>query len=162
PIWTTHWRTGEPEYSLYPRQPRNQRGGTMEVELDGESVRLMLERPGYFSPLGRVGPTELDHGAQYPITGHPEIEKMVLPKRDFWILRADPDTPGAFATLGRPTVGEHFTLLVSDGLGDDVKRLQELGLLQSQAPQRLFDGWTEFPAAMVIANLWTEATGVSA
>lgn len=159
---TTHWRTGEPEYSLYPRQPRNQRGGTMEVELDGESVRLMLERPGYFSPLGRVGPTELDHGAQYPISGHPEIEKMVLPKRDFWILRADPDTPGAFATLGRPTVGEHFTLLVSDGLGDDVKRLQELGLLQSQAPQRLFDGWTEFPAAMVIANLWTEATGVSA
>lgn len=158
---TTHWRSGEPEYALFPRQPRNQRGNNIAVELGDQRIVLQAERPGYYLPIGEVGKQELDVGARYRLSGHVELESLVLPKRDFWILREDPDAPGCFATLGRPSVGEHFTMLVSDTLIGDVERLKELGLLQSEPAVPLVEGWTEFPAAMVIANIWSDATDVA-
>src|SRR5690606_27270310 len=147
--------------AIFPRQPRNQRGGSIGVALGKRVVGLQVERPGYYSPIGEVGKQELDHGARYALSGHVELETLVLPQRDFWVLREDPDAPGCFATLGRPSVGEHFTLLVCDPLVGDVERLKELGLLQSEPPVPLVEGWTEFPAAMVIANIWSDAMDVA-
>lgn len=158
---TTHWRSGYPEYALYPRQPRNQRGSSIAVTLEDQVTRLQVDRPGYYTPIGEIGKRELDDGARYPLSGHIELESLVLPKRDFWILREDPNAPGCFATLGRPSVGEHFTLLITDALVGDVERLKELSLLQSEPPVQLVEGWTEFPAAMVIANTWSDATDVA-
>lgn len=158
---TADWRTGEPEYALLPMQARNQRAEKLSVEIGDDLVPLVEDRRGYYSPLGFVGPLELGRGAQYRVDGSAVIQKLVLPKRDFWVLRSDPDFPETYASLGRPTVGEHFLLLVADGLLEDVGKLKTLGLLQFDLPSRPFEGWTEFPGAMVIANFWEDATGIS-
>ena len=155
-----HWRTREPVYSLFPRQPRSRRWGTISVELPDDTERLTVERPGYFAPLGLVGKEALEQGAQYAIRGHSDINVMVLPRRRFWILRDDPNVPGAFASLGRPLVGEHLLVLAQDELESDMQRLREIGLVQWSHEHPWSAGWREYHGAMVIANHWGDAVGV--
>lgn len=156
---TEHWRTGEAQYALYPRQPRGLR--LLETTLDwpdGTSAEpLRLERPGYYAPVGRLDGEHLSAGWTLPLGGHPQLDALSLPARPFWILRADPDVPGAFASLGRPAVGEHFTLLLRTELKDDLLAYREQGLLQWQDEQRWEGEWLEFSGLMVTANQWGEA-----
>lgn len=157
----SHWRTGEASYALYPKQLRNQRETRLTVRIVDQTTVLRPERPGYFAPVGQVGRHEIENGARYPVLEQPDVEALVLPKRDFWILKQDPDAPGCFGSFGRPSVGEHFMLLVCARLAPDVEALKEQGLLQTQPPRTPFEGWIEYPAAMVIANFWRDATSVS-
>jgi len=158
---TEHWRTGATEYAYFVRQPRNQRLLTVEAELPDGPTTLQIERPGYYAPVGRVTADDLTGGVRLALQGHPQLESLVLPLRTLWVLRPDPDLPGAFASLGRPTVGEHFLLLASDKHRDDLTRLRELGLLQWEKDEPFWPGWREYHAAMVLANHWTEAVGLS-
>lgn len=155
---TAHWRTGEPVYALYPRQPRGLR--LLEVKLhwpDGSRAEpLRVERPGYYAPVGQLDGARLSSGWTLPLSGHPQLDALSLPARAFWILRADPDVPGAFASTGRPAVGEHFRLLLREELRDDLLAYREQGLMQWQDEQRWEAGWVEFSGVMVTANQWGE------
>lgn len=155
---TEHWRTGEPQYALYPRQPRGLR--LLDVTLDWPdglaSEPLRLERPGYYAPVGQLDGERLGAGWTLPLSGHPQLDALNLPARPFWILRADPDVPGAFASMGRPAVGEHFSLLIRDELKADLLAYREQGLMQWQGEDRWEAGWLEFTGVMVTANQWGE------
>ena len=158
---TEHWRSGDPEYALYPKQPRGRRWGQLSVAFPDGSQQLVVERPGFFAPLGCVDADRLEQGAQFPLTGHPELTALTLPRRRFWVLRIDPDVPRAYASLGRPPIGEHLLILARDELAADLKRLRELGLLQWSAEEPWAPGWHEYHGAMVVASHWQDATDVA-
>ncbi|WP_146160781.1 hypothetical protein [Deinococcus arcticus] len=151
-----HWRTGEVQYTLFPRQPRGLKLLDIQLSLPDGPQTLLVERPGYYAPLGEVTPTHLEAGLQVPLTGHPQLDALSLPARSFWTLRADPDNAGAFASLGRPTVGEHFLLLVRRELREDLLSFREQGLMQWETEQPWEGGWTEFTGVMVTANHWSD------
>lgn len=152
-----HWRTGEPEYRLFPRQPRGVRLTNMTVEVADGPEELLVERPGYYHPLGEVLPEQLAGGARYPVQGSAFVDALVLPARQHWLLRPDPDSAGMYASLGTPGVGEHLLLLVHEDLLADVKRFREEGLLAwSGEPERVGGGWLELRDVMVVGNHWAD------
>lgn len=154
---TEHYRTGEAQYALFPRQPRGLRLLDITADLPEGPERLLLERPGYYAPLGELDAAGLSSGLSFSLSGHPHLDDLVLPARGFWLLRADPDNPGAFASLGRPEVGEHFLLLVREELRADLERLREQGLVQWQDSAPWQEGWFEYTGVMVTANHWADA-----
>jgi hypothetical protein len=158
---TEHYRTGAVRYSLFPRQPRGLRLLEVTAELPEGPVRLQLERPGYYAPLGDLDAAGLRHGLSLALSGHPHLNALVLPARDFWLLRADPDNAGAFASLGRPEVGEHFLLLIRSEFQEALERLREQGLLQWQDATLWQEGWLEVAGVMVTANHWADAEGLA-
>ncbi|THF70984.1 hypothetical protein E7T06_05365 [Deinococcus sp. Arct2-2] len=152
-----HWRTGEAEYRLFPRQPRGIRLAEMAVHFSWGPEALKLERPGFYQPLGEVTPAELKAGMRYEVTGSPFIDALVLPARDYWVLRQDPEAQGLYASLGTPGVGEHLLLLLRDNLLADLQRFQEAELVYWPGrPEPLGDGWLEIRELMVIGNHWDE------
>lgn len=154
-----HWRTGEPEYRLFPRQPRGVRLTDMTVEVEGAEEELVVERPGYYRPLGEVMPDQLSAGGRYAVRGSAFVDALVLPARQHWLLRPDPDSAGMYASLGTPGVGEHFLLLVHKDLLPDVQRFREEDLLKwSGEPTQLGSGWVELHDVMVIGNHWAEVS----
>ncbi|GAA5503171.1 hypothetical protein Dxin01_02920 [Deinococcus xinjiangensis] len=158
---TEHFRTGQACYALFPRQPRGVRLLELQATLpNGEQETLQLERPGYYAPLGEVAASNLSNGMSLYLTGHPLLEDLVLPTRQLWLLRADPDNVGAYATLGRPGIGEHVLLLVRSTLQPDLELLREQGLVNWQTVQPLSDDWHEFHGLMVVANHWQDVSGV--
>ena len=74
-----HWRTGAPEYQLFPRQPRGIKRAEMMVEGPQGALPLTIERPGYYQPVGAVTPSALSSGQQYPVMGTPFVDALVLP-----------------------------------------------------------------------------------
>jgi hypothetical protein len=154
---TEHWRTGEPQYLLFPRQPRGIRLADLTVHFPSGNETLGIERPGYYRPLGEVSPSGLTTGQKFEVTGSPFLDALVLPAREYWLLRHDPDAQGQYASLGMPNVGEHLLLLVRDRLLPDLERFQEMGLLAwTGRPVPLGEGWLELRDLMVIGNHWDE------
>ena len=101
---------GNVEYYLYPRQPRQFGGRSLEVVHNGSVYPLREERQGWFMPLWPDSPTG---GVLYKVNGHPQIKELYLPERKFWILVRDPENEasGVFAGWGHPGLGETFILL---------------------------------------------------
>ena len=158
-----HWRTGLPEYQLFPKQPRGVRRADLSVAGPQGTIALLLERPGYFQPFGELSLPELSSGVHYPVTGSPFVDALMLPARDYWILREDPDAQGMYASLGTPGVGEHMLLLLKDSLLGDVQRFKDEGLLAWKGqPERVGDGWLELHELMVIGNHWNEVSAGAA
>ncbi|GAA4020273.1 hypothetical protein GCM10022631_37470 [Deinococcus rubellus] len=154
-----HWRTGRVIYALFPRQPRGLRVMEVSAELPEGTERLELERPGYYAPLSELNPGDLDGGLSFPLTGHPHLSTLTLPARAVWLLRGDPDAPGAYASLGRPEVGEQVLLLIRAGLQANLETLRELGLVQWSGMHSLEGGWHEYTGLMVTANYWQDVPG---
>lgn len=161
----THWRTGEGEYALYPRQPRGVRFSDLSVRLGGAEVPLSVQRPGWFNAVGFVTADQLTEGAQFDLRGTHLLDALVLPRREFWILPADPDDSGQHASTHTPQVGEQFVLVCrAEHLGD-LERYRAADLLQwSGDPEELEPGsdWYEVMNCQVTANHWQEvASGKS-
>lgn len=150
------WR-GEVTYRLFPKQPRGVRLTDMRARLGGQDWPLQLERPGYYQPLGDVSAQDLHTGARFEVTGSPFVDALVLPARDFWLLREDPDLRGQFASLGTPGLGEHVLLLTRDTLLPDLRRFRDEGLLAwTGEPTSAGDGWVEVRDVLVTGNHWAE------
>ena len=154
---TEHYRTGEVQYALFPRQPRGLRLLEIEVGWADGPEPLVVERPGYYAPLGELDGERLTDGLTVTLLGHPQLDELKLPARTFWILRTDPDNPDSCASLGRPGVGEHFLLLVRDSLSQDLEALREQGLMQWERQERWQGDWREYHGVMVTANHWQDA-----
>lgn len=154
---TQHFRTGEPFYEFFPRQPRGLRQIEIEVEFPQGSEKLSPERPGYYEPLGEVTSTELNKGCSFHLSGHPLLESLVLPRRKVWVLRADPENSGDYASLGKAEVGEHILLLVKASLAEQLTSLREQKFVEwhsCEAVAENCEDWLEYREFMVLSYRW--------
>lgn len=152
---------GEVNYFLYPRQVRGRQLKSVQVRYKDNNVyQLISERSGWYFPLEcPLKINELECGARYPITFPTELDALVLPNRDFWILIPDPDDPdaGAYATWGQPSLGTHFILLCKKELLSDINRLRDERLIEWHGEaQQLFNNsnWVELHQCMVVSQAW--------
>ncbi|MHC5726944.1 MAG: hypothetical protein ACYTXY_22960, partial [Nostoc sp.] len=133
---------------------------TIKIQYGERDQRLIDERPGWYLPLEfPLSLSELERGAKYPITLQSDLDSLVLPSRDFWILVPDPDDTdtGAYATWGQPSLGTKFILLCKKELLPDINRLRDERLIEwSGKPQAVFNdsNWVELHQCMVISLAW--------
>jgi len=131
----------------------------MRVDVQNGTEDLVVERPGYYRPVGEVAPEHFTSGARYAVHGSAFVNALVLPARQYWLLRPDPDSAGMYASLGTPGVGEHLVLLLQAELLPDVQRFRDEGLLAwSGEPERVGGGWLELRDVMVVGNHWADVT----
>lgn len=152
---------GEVNYYLYPRQARGRQLELVQVQYkDGNVYQLSSERPGWYFPLEYpLNVSELECGAKYSITFQTDLDSLVLPNRDFWILIPDPDNPdtGSYATWGQPSLGTQFILLCKKELLSDINRLRNERLIEWNGeahPVFNNSSWIELHQCMVVAQVW--------
>lgn len=151
---------GQIDYYLYPKQVRGRQLKSVQVRHQEKICSLRDERPGWYFPLDcPLDVSELDGGARYQITCPADLDFLILPDRDFWILIPDPDNPdaGTYASWGSPALGTPFILLCKRELLPDIQLLRDEHLLQwSGEPQPIFShsGWIELHQCMVISEAW--------
>jgi hypothetical protein len=151
---------GQVDYYLYPRQLRGRQLDSVKVKLEDNVYQLRAERPGWYLPLEfPIDLSQLDGGAKYEIAIPDDLDSLILPARDFWILIPDPDNPdsGVYASWGQPTLGTQFVLLCKRELLDDLQRLRDERLLEwSGEPLPVCDrsNWVELHQCQVISQAW--------
>jgi len=150
---------GEPEYALFPRQIRRLQVERAQVTYQGQTCPLTSIRPGWYQPFGDISASDLDHGLKLDINGTDELDKLVLPRRDFWILTRDPDDPysGIYGSWGKPAIGVPFIILCKPDMQTQLELLREQGLIQWRVePVNAWEGktWLEFEDVMVVSDGW--------
>ena len=151
---------GDVNYYPYPKKVRGWELNTIKIQYGERDQRLIDERPGWYLPLEfSLSLSELERGAKYPITLQCDLDSLVLPSRDFWILIPDPDDTdtGVYATWGQPSLGTKFILLCKKELLPDINRLRDERLIEwSGKPQPVFNdsNWVELHQCMVISRAW--------
>lgn len=149
-------------YYLYPRIPTGA-AGSMQVQIGDhlEPLRPDPAQPGHGYPLGQVDGAVLAVGARYEIDQPAAADALVLPKREFWILAADPDDPdsGVYASRGQPRLGQPFILLYRQSMAAEVRELREEHLIEyGGEPLPVLDGsWFEARDCLVVSEAWTGA-----
>ena len=151
---------GDVNYYPYPKKVRGWELNTIKIQYEEGDQQLIDERPGWYLPLEfSLSVSELERGAQYPITLQSDLDSLVLPSRDFWILVPDPDDTdtGVYASWGQPSLGTKFILLCKKELLPDINRLRDERLIEwSGEPQPVFNdsNWVELHQCMVISLAW--------
>jgi hypothetical protein len=151
---------GQVDYYLYPRQLRGRQLDSVQVKLEDKLYQLRAERPGWYLPLEfPIDSSQLDGAAKYQIARPDDLDSLILPARDFWILIPDPDNPdsGVYASWGQPTLGTQFVLLCKGELLDDLQRLRDERLLEwSGEPLPVWErsNWVELHQCQVISQAW--------
>lgn len=152
--------SGTSSYYLYPRAPRGS-ASLLSVRVGDGVEPLRPERPGWFYPLGPVDGATLTAGARYPVDQPAEVEELVLPQRDFWILTPDPDAPesGTYATWGAPQLGLPFILLCREEVFDQFRRMEQEQLIAcGSEPAPALDGsWFEIRDCVAVSEAWSGA-----
>jgi len=152
--------SGEIDYYLYPKQPKRRSLESVQVQLGETNHTLRSERPGwYFSLDYKLNVNDLEQGANYPITFPFELEALILPQRDFWILTPDPDNPdaGTYASWGMPSLGLSFILLCKQELLSDIERLRDEQLLKwngDPLPVLNNANWIELHDCLIVSQAW--------
>jgi hypothetical protein len=149
---------GTVDYYLYPRTPRRRRVEYALVDVGGIQ-RMTLDRPGWFAPLCTVTAADLNTGRRYRVLEPSEIEELILPQRDFWLLVPDPDNQegDAFASWGPPQLGVAFLILCRRELLPELEHLRSERVLEwSGDPQSVLgsDHWVELRYCMVVSDSW--------
>lgn len=152
--------SGSVEYFLYPQQQRGRLLENLTIEYQNKHYLLRHDRNGWYLPLTEpLTIHHLENGAKYFIIYNPQIEQLILPSRDFWILIGDPENSDSsdFASWGTPPLGTHFILLCKQKLYKDLELLKDEKLINwSGEPQPLNDhpNWIELHQCMVISQAW--------
>lgn len=151
---------GEVEYYLYPKQQRGRRLESIEVNYRGNIQTLNQDRSGWYLPLGvPLTVDELGNGIEVTVASPSDIDRLILPERDFWIFTPDPENPdsGAYASWGNPDLGTPFIVLCKEKILKDLKLLRDERLLEWQGePQPVDEGstWREIDGCMVTSIAW--------
>lgn len=151
---------GDINYYPYPKQVRGWELSSIKIQYGETEKELTHERPGWYLPLeSSLSVSELERGAKYPITLQCNLDSLVLPARDFWILIPDPDDrdTGVYATWDQLPLGTKFILLCKKQLLPDINRLRDERLIEwSGEPQPVFNdsNWVELQQCMVISLAW--------
>ena len=144
---------GDLKYRLYPRQPKQFGGGTLELVHNGTVYPLREERQGWFMPLLTVNPAG---GIFYKVNGHSQIKELYLPERKFWILVRDPEneTSGVFAAWGYPGLGETFILLCKKECTEQMELFRQEDLINWDHDFSINDEWIEYRECMITSQSW--------
>ena len=144
---------GDLKYHLYPRQPKQFGGGTLELVHNGTVYPLREERQGWFMPLLTVNPAG---GIFYKVNGHSQIKELYLPERKFWILVRDPEneTSGVFAGWGYPGLGETFILLCKKECTEQMELFRQEDLINWNHDFSINDEWIEYRECMITSQSW--------
>lgn len=144
---------GNVKYYIYPRQPRQFGGGSLEVVYNGTVYPLREERQGWFMPLFPVNPAE---GICYEVKGHPQIKELYLPESKFWILVRDPENEasGVFADWKHPGLGENFILLCRKEYTEQMELFRQEDLIKWDHDFSINDEWVEFRECMINSQSW--------
>ncbi|WNC29809.1 MULTISPECIES: hypothetical protein [unclassified Thermosynechococcus] len=163
-IYRTEDFLGNIEYYLYPKQQKGRSLGSLTVEANGERWNLREDRAGWYLPIGQpLSRQEISNGGTYQINPNAQAEKLILPKRDFWILVPDPDNPesGVYASWSSPKLGEQFIILFRESLFTDLQRLRDENLIQWEGDRDtkyLVFGdnsdWYEVYQCQVLSKAW--------
>ncbi|QEQ01347.1 hypothetical protein FFX45_08100 [Thermosynechococcus sp. CL-1] len=163
-IYRTEDFLGNIEYYLYPKQQKGRSLGSLTVEVNGERWDLREDRAGWYLPIGQpLLRQEISQGKTYQINPNTQVEKLILPKRDFWILVPDPDNPesGVYASWSSPKLGEQFIILFRESLFTDLQRLRDENLIQWEGDRDtkyLVFGdnsdWYEVYQCQVLSKAW--------
>lgn len=151
---------GDVNYYLYPKQVRGWELSSIKIQYGETEKELIHERPGWYLPLEPfLSVNELENGTKYPVTLQCNLDSLVLPARDFWILIPDPDDrdTGVYATWDQPPLGTKFILLCKKQLLPDINRLRDERLIEwSGEPKPIFNdsNWVELHQCMVISIAW--------
>ena len=157
-------RTADPfsgtiDYYIYPRTPRRRHVEYAQVHVGERVQKFTLDRPGWFSPAFTVDATDLSEGRRYQVLAPDDLEWMVLPERDFWVLVPDPENQegDAFATWGTPTLGVPFMLLCRRVLVPQLEHLRNERLLEWKGepiPVLGSEEWVEVQYCMPVSEAW--------
>ena len=164
---TEHPFLGQVEYYIYPKQQRGRQLDIVEVQSQNAKEKLREDRPGWYLPLqDTLSVKDLDEGIRYSILSLSQIEQLVLPARDFWILIPDPENPdsGVYASWGTPELGTKFILLCKQELLPDIERLRGECLLEWDGELQTVDKqstWVELHQCMVISQAWDAVLAVN-
>jgi hypothetical protein len=155
---TEDFITGTVRFLLYPHMPRRWNGSALTVTRpDGAKLPLRMQRQGRFMPLW---PVELGAERSYPLEGDEELTRLVLPKRDFWILIHDPDDDASavLASWGVPTNGQTFLLVCHSQHVKQVAELRERKLMNWDEVVEVPQGnetWFEYRECQVESARWS-------
>ncbi|MGB3188128.1 MAG: hypothetical protein WBB43_01710 [Limnoraphis sp.] len=154
---------GKLEYYLYPKQQRGRQFESVRIEYQNSTQSLRAEHSGWYLPLGdSLSLYDLENGVRCSITEPSQLDKLILPVRDFWVLIPDPENPdsGAYGSWGIPELGTDFILLCKRELLPDLERLKEERLLEwSGAPESYpiddeQSSWVELNKCKVLSEAW--------
>jgi hypothetical protein len=151
---------GAASYHLYLRAAR---GVTAELRVRIGNVveTLRPERPGWYYPLGPVDGATLARGERYPVEQPADVDELVLPARNFWILVPDPEYPdfGVYASWGPPQLGLPFVLLCREQMLSQLREMKQEQLIQyPDEPVPVLDGsWYELRDCLAISEAWSSA-----
>lgn len=156
-LYRTEDLLGEPQYWLFPKQPARTRSNQLVVTPPyGESDQpLRPLRAGFFVPLWPHAPFAED-ALECRVVGDPGVQKLLFPKRDFWVLTRDPENPlGSLATW-KPylELGEQLLVLCREGPFDaEMARFKEAKLLD-WTDRVECEGYVEYHGCMVLSYDW--------
>jgi hypothetical protein len=151
---------GEVNYYLYPQQQRGRKLDSVTVKLGNDNHQLIEDRPGWYSILDeQITEKELEQGKRYKIVEPDNLDYLIFPNRDFWILIPDPENPesGVYASWGKPALGTEFIILCKTESLPDIQRLKDENLLQwngEPEPLSTNSHWVEIQQCMVISPAW--------
>jgi len=151
---------GTIEYLIYPKQPRRRQLKQIEIQHKDGIDSLIEERPGWYERMEwAISDNELKNGAEYRVHASEELDDLILPQRDFWILVSDPTNPESvdYASWGTPQLGETFILLCKQELLSQLELLQSEHLLKWNRQLHPFgenSDWIELHECMVISPAW--------
>lgn len=158
-------RTADPfsgtiDYYIYARTPRRRRADFVEVQVGDNVQKLTPDRPGWFAPAFTVDASDLNNGRRYPVLAHDDLEWLVLPKRDFWVLVPDPENQegDGFATWGTPSLGVPFMLLCRRELIPQLEHLRNERVLEwagDPIPVLGSAEWVEVQYCMPVSESWS-------
>jgi hypothetical protein len=156
--------SGDISYYLYPKQQRGREISNIIVEYQNVHHHLKNDpqSPGWYLPIGdrSLDSQDISNGLTCSLSNSDELENLILPARDFWILVPEPDNPDSevHASWRNPDLGTRFILLCKnrENLIQDIKRLKEERLLEfaGQPKQVNNFNWVEFHQCMIISQAW--------
>jgi hypothetical protein len=156
---TEHFITREVKYLLYPRMPRRWNGGTLAVTDPGATRQtLRVQRQGWFFPLW---PVELGAERAYELHGDDELTRLVLPRRDFWLLVHDPDDDASpvLASWAAPANGQTFFIVCRKHYAAQLQTLKNEKLLNWDEVAEVPQGeevWLEYRECQVESSRWSK------
>jgi hypothetical protein len=154
-----HFITREVKYLLYPRVPRRWAGGSLAVtEPGGARQTLRVQRQGWFYPLW---PVELGAERAYELHGDGELTRLVLPRRDFWILVHDPDDDASpvLASWAVPANGQTFFIVCRKHHAPQLQTLKDEKLINWDEVVEVLQGgevWLEYRECQVESSRWSK------
>jgi hypothetical protein len=117
-----------------------------------------MQRQGWFMPLR---PVELGAEKSYELVGDEELTKLVLPRRDFWILVHDPDDEASpvLATWAMPGNGQTFLLICRRQHAAQLQTLRDEKLLNWDEVVEVLpqddEVWLEYRECQIESSRWS-------